>query len=214
MRMLHRAILLVAALSLAAIPTLAQDGDLFNDGRLNDDAAAPIVIFCRYDGGLEVFSATGSEAFSASRVQIQGALAQAVLDQTQIQAAVGSNGSRLLVFPDGGVLVTTSGIYQFRIPQTACGGYAPDPTLTLLLVSDLVGIVEGEIVGGQVVVPDEAETGSGTVATTGGRTHVVQAGENLFRIGLRYGIPYPQLAAANGISNVDQIYAGQVLRIP
>ncbi len=211
MRYLRRVILLITVLMLAALPTLAQDDDIFEDGRLNNNAAAPIVIFCRYDGGLEVFSATGGEALAASRLQIQGGLAQAVLDQTRIQVAVGSSGTRLFVFPDGGVLVDTVGLYQFNVPPTACGGYNPDPALTLQLVSDLVGIVEGEIVGGQVIVPDENET---SITVTGGRTHVVQAGENLFRIGLRYGVPYPQIAAANGIGNADQIYAGQVLRIP
>jgi hypothetical protein len=43
------------------------------------------------------------------------------------------------------------------------------------------------------------------------RTHVVQVGENLFRISLRYGIPLEQLAALNGITNIDLIYVGQVL---
>jgi LysM repeat protein len=45
-------------------------------------------------------------------------------------------------------------------------------------------------------------------------THTVQPGENLFRIGLRYGIPYQQLATANGIANPSSIQAGQVLSIP
>jgi uncharacterized protein YraI len=46
------------------------------------------------------------------------------------------------------------------------------------------------------------------------RTHVVQYGENLFRIGLRYGINWLQIAAANGIGYPYNIYAGQVLIIP
>ncbi len=46
------------------------------------------------------------------------------------------------------------------------------------------------------------------------RTHVVQYGENLFRIGLRYGISWLQIAAANGIGYPYNIYAGQVLIIP
>ncbi len=46
------------------------------------------------------------------------------------------------------------------------------------------------------------------------RTHVVQAGENLYRIGLRYGVQWPNIAAANGIAVPYRIYAGQVLTIP
>lgn len=46
------------------------------------------------------------------------------------------------------------------------------------------------------------------------RTHVVQAGENLYRIGLRYGVSWPQIAAANGIPSPYRINVGQVLIIP
>lgn len=48
----------------------------------------------------------------------------------------------------------------------------------------------------------------------GGTTHVVQAGENLYRIALRYGTTWPAIAAANGITNPNLIYVGQVLTIP
>lgn len=44
--------------------------------------------------------------------------------------------------------------------------------------------------------------------------HVVQPGENLYRIGLRYGISVAVIAQANNISNTAQIYAGQSLVIP
>jgi LysM domain len=42
-------------------------------------------------------------------------------------------------------------------------------------------------------------------------THVVQAGQNLFRISLNYGTNYPSVAAANGITDPTRIYVGQVL---
>jgi LysM repeat protein len=44
--------------------------------------------------------------------------------------------------------------------------------------------------------------------------HVVQPGENLFRIALNYGLTTEILAQANGIANPTQIYAGQTLVIP
>ena len=44
--------------------------------------------------------------------------------------------------------------------------------------------------------------------------HVVQRGENLFRIALRYGVTVDALAAANGLNNVSRIYVGQRLVIP
>ncbi len=51
-------------------------------------------------------------------------------------------------------------------------------------------------------------------ATGGEQTHVVQRGENLFRIGLRYGCPYQTLAQYNGIADPARIDVGQVIRIP
>ena len=48
----------------------------------------------------------------------------------------------------------------------------------------------------------------------GAVVHVVQRGENLFRIALRYGVTVDALAAANGLSDVSHIYVGQRLTIP
>ena len=44
--------------------------------------------------------------------------------------------------------------------------------------------------------------------------HIVQPGENLFRISLQYDVEITELAQANGITNTWQIYAGQQLVIP
>jgi murein DD-endopeptidase MepM/ murein hydrolase activator NlpD len=44
--------------------------------------------------------------------------------------------------------------------------------------------------------------------------HVVQRGENLYRIGLQYGLTVDQLARANGITNTGSITVGQRLIIP
>ncbi|MDX1413115.1 MAG: LysM peptidoglycan-binding domain-containing protein [Candidatus Promineifilaceae bacterium] len=52
--------------------------------------------------------------------------------------------------------------------------------------------------------PDTAQDG----------THVVQPGENLYRIGLQYGCSVEQMAAHNGIVNPAAISVGQVLNIP
>jgi len=66
--------------------------------------------------------------------------------------------------------------------------------------------------------PTAAATAVPTVAPTatvsGPRIHVVQPGENLFRIALHYGMTWKTLAAANGIINPDFIYPGQRLTIP
>jgi LysM repeat protein len=45
-------------------------------------------------------------------------------------------------------------------------------------------------------------------------TYVIQPGDSLYRIAVRYGLTVSQLAQANNISNTWQIYAGQTLIIP
>ena len=70
-------------------------------------------------------------------------------------------------------------------------------------------------VEGGVYVPPPVYTPVPTpVPTTYYRTHVVQAGENLFRISLNYGVNMWEVARLNGIYDLRLIYVGQVLLIP
>ena len=65
--------------------------------------------------------------------------------------------------------------------------------------------------GQRLVIPD----GDAPAVPEGvGATHVVAAGENLFRIALRYGTTVQALAELNGIYNPAHVYVGQTLRIP
>jgi LysM repeat protein len=67
----------------------------------------------------------------------------------------------------------------------------------------------------EAVEAEAAETEAAEVAaTTAETTHVVQAGENLYRIGLRYGLSWVTLAQYNNLPNASVVYVGQVLRIP
>jgi LysM repeat protein len=59
-----------------------------------------------------------------------------------------------------------------------------------------------------------SQGGGTTPPPGGGQTHVVQPGENLYRIALRYGTTPQAIASANNLPNVHLIYVGQVLRIP
>ena len=70
-----------------------------------------------------------------------------------------------------------------------------------------------------VVVSEDAAAATPEAAATPAPTttpgkHVVQAGENLFRIALRYGTTVEAIAKANGITNAALIYVGQTLTIP
>jgi LysM repeat protein len=64
-------------------------------------------------------------------------------------------------------------------------------------------------------VSDGGQSGGTGSQGSGGETlHTVQAGENLFRISLQYGVSVQELAQYNGITNADAISVGQVIRIP
>ena len=59
-----------------------------------------------------------------------------------------------------------------------------------------------------------AETPPDVAITFSDSEFTVAAGENLYRIALRYNMTWTTLAAANGITNPDFIVVGQVLQIP
>lgn len=72
------------------------------------------------------------------------------------------------------------------------------------------------IVGQELIIPVDGAVPPGTVPPpAGGPTiHIVQPGENLFRISLRYGTTVDAIAKANNIVNPWFIYVGQELKIP
>lgn len=59
-----------------------------------------------------------------------------------------------------------------------------------------------------------ADTTLSQLNNQNGPLHTVQSGENLYRIALQYNLTAENIAAANGISDVTQIYEGQTLVIP
>ncbi len=66
-------------------------------------------------------------------------------------------------------------------------------------------------VGQMLTIP---EPGAVPAPAPGGTTYVVQPGDNLFRIALKYNMSYTYLAQYNNIANPSNIYVGQTLRIP
>ncbi|MBE2222799.1 MAG: LysM peptidoglycan-binding domain-containing protein [Anaerolineae bacterium] len=101
---------------------------------------------------------------------------------------------------------------------------------TLYSISNTYGVSQEEIaaannittsslltVGQVLVIPapgTATQPSQPTQPATGEQVHVVQPGENLFRISLSYGKTVDEVAAYNGITNPHFIYPGQVIRIP
>jgi LysM repeat protein len=75
-------------------------------------------------------------------------------------------------------------------------------------IKQVNGMVTDTIYKGDTLIIPGTVDGGSTV------THVVQVGENLFRIALKYGTTVEAIAAANGIVNPNRIYEGQQLLIP
>lgn len=87
-----------------------------------------------------------------------------------------------------------------------------------LIIPGETAVVEGPTPTA-VTPPDQNSDGSnnnqsGQPGQGDGGVHVVQRGENLFRIGLKYGCTVNQMAQFNGIRNPNYIYPGQPLKIP
>ncbi|GAB4565282.1 MAG: hypothetical protein Kow0047_15720 [Anaerolineae bacterium] len=71
--------------------------------------------------------------------------------------------------------------------------------------------------GQKLIIPVPGASSGGAAPTptpSAQRTHIVQRGETLQSIAIRYGVTVRALAEANNIQNVNQIYVGQKLIIP
>jgi LysM repeat protein len=69
-------------------------------------------------------------------------------------------------------------------------------------------------IGQTIRIPAAAASGTSGGTSAEEVIHIVQAGENLYRIALRYGRTYQEIATYNGITNPAAISVGQEIRIP
>ena len=96
---------------------------------------------------------------------------------------------------------------------------APVPTATATIVQPLSPTVVAPAVATTTALPTSTPPATRpspppTAPPAGERVHVVQAGENLYRIGLLYGLSWGAIAEYNGITDPNAITVGQELRIP
>jgi LysM repeat protein len=89
---------------------------------------------------------------------------------------------------------------QLTIPGCGTTGAAPPATSVPTAGAQAGGIISTPLPGGPVGGP--------------GSTYVVQQGDTLFALSLRFGVTVSAIANANGISNIDQIFLNQELVIP
>src|SRR5882724_240165 len=86
---------------------------------------------------------------------------------------------------------------------------------TALVFSICAILINAQNISAQNNPATPAPTAQTPAPTTGGATiHVVQRGENLFRIAIRYGTTVDAIVAANGLGDPTQIQVGQRLLTP
>jgi nucleoid-associated protein YgaU len=196
------------------------------DGRLNPDAVAgPIAVYCS-NGGVaivNIVNGQGSGGVNANGGQIATALAQAGSSRQNVQI-VASGPTSLWALSSGELQAVYRGTtnYDFVFSPSRCG-----ITFTLTGGSSVI-VVTATPIGAPGALPPvygpgtgytppaapPASSGSCLVPVGARAAHVVRSGENLFRIGLRYGVDYRIIAAYNGISDPARIYVGQCIIIP
>lgn len=137
-----------------------------------------------------------------------------------LQAANGL-GTRTLIYV-GQTIIIPSGTTVPPAPQPVPGVYIVQAgdnlfrialrfNTTVLALQQANGLYTTRIyVGQRLVIPGSAPV---PIPAPSGRTYLVQRGDTLFRIGLRYGVTVAALQAANGLRGT-LIYAGQTLVIP
>ena len=122
-------------------------------------------------------------------------------------------GQRLVIPADVAAVTSPTPTPAPATPDTTSAPITPtleiSPTVTSTQVTSPT--VTPTLVTSSTVTPAPVTT---PVVASLNRTHTVAVGENLFRIALRYGLTTKELAVANGITNPNSVYVGQVLRIP
>ena len=114
-----------------------------------------------------------------------------------------------------GVGVATASAQGLRVHIVQYGEYlgliAQHYGTTVQAIATLNGLTNPSRIypGQRLFIPP-----TGGPVTPGPSVHIVQAGENLFRIALRYGTTVQAIASANGIYDPNRIYVGQRLYIP
>lgn len=119
------------------------------------------------------------------------------LAATPVHAEVSSQGNVIHVVAWGDTMFSIARRYGTTVDAIQAANSLADPT---------------HIYAGQRLTIPIADAPAAPAEA--GATHTVQAGENLYRIALRYGTTVQALSDLNGIYNPDQVVAGQTLIIP
>lgn len=113
--------------------------------------------------------------------------------------------------PAGGLATPTATLLRIPTPQPPA---APPPRLTPTLLQIPTPQPSTPAPDQRTATPQATATSTPRpIPAPAAKIHVVQWGENLYRISLRYCTTMAELTRLNGLAS-DQVYAGQVLVVP
>ena len=145
---------------------------------------------------------------SATQPAVQATATQPLSGQEALDATTTAWAIATAEADSGG----TSATEEPMAPTATTAGQEPVDTATP--EPDATAAPEATPVPTQAAAPTTAPQPTQPPAAGEERTHVVQPGENLFRISLNYGLDYRDVMAYNGITNPNMIYVGQEIKIP
>jgi membrane-bound lytic murein transglycosylase D len=155
-------------------------------------------------GDVTTDSATTEETTDTA-VTTEETPAEDTTDTTADQAVVAAGGEVTHVVQAGDTLGRIAELYGVSLEDIVAANNIGN--VDVLEVGQSLIIKAGAVT--EAAPPDETAPGDGVE-----QVHVVQAGDNLFRIGLRYGFTPEELAAYNNIPDITRIDVGQIIKIP
>lgn len=187
----------------ASTPTTPDAGTL----NAADFASAPVAVSCHPEGlrvtGRDPVTDMTGDSFVVSGDTIRDALDSARISGENL-AIRSTDGITLYALKSSELQVNAFNgvagpIYEFIFSGTACEGVFAMQSTTQPTTS----------------YPVNRPHATATTTPTGdGLYHTVQRGENLFRIGLRYGVHYTHLGEVNDIAPPYTIHVGEQIYIP
>lgn len=185
--------------------------------------------------------ATSVTQLSAAQIEATSIVIQATIDAEQLEATptstpetvreedVSSTDESLIrVFepedetidlPENSCIhIVQNGDTLYSIAQTYNTTVTTLVTLNSIPNSDVISVGQQIYVpncGTQLIEIQDDQTGASALAAEVEKIiHVIQEGEGLFDIALRYGVTVTSIAQANNIQDINTVYLGQELVIP